>query len=769
MKRFLLSVFLLIVYLYSFSATKTWIGSSGNWSGINNWMPSGIPVAGDDIIINNSVTIVVDVASPIALNSITVTNNSNVTFGCPATKNFILSSISSVNPALLINTSSTLTLNGTNAGSNNSSLDLTYGTGVIGSIYGTLIISKTGGAPSNPGVQLITDNNNTNYGIVTVYPGGAIKIYPNAGNTSSSLSPTPTIIMKNGSVYENLKDGGSFPVGTWESNSLAKASSPGSNCPVFLGSSYGNLEWNCPNQTSTLSNYFNQDISFTNVSIVSTNSGDPNGEIKIAAGNSAAAPTMAINGNLLQMGANARLVITSGSVTAGNGGKLHLKGNLNNQGTITSEGITGTINDFELNGTSNQNIINGGTLSGSELVFTMNNPAGATLLTPLTLPGNGYLLQGKIKTTSTNILTMVENGSFGFTINPSATSFIDGPMRKVGADPYFTFPIGKGSIFAKIGYSCASSYTATDTFTAEYFRVNPQSTYGTSYEILPPPDNIDHISYVEYWRLEKNAGSIPPTMVDIRVSEYSFCRILSTTFIARYDPNNNKWKNIGTSDRIPFIMPPPYYMADINGNTDLTELGIFTLATSDPFADNPLPINLISFDAIKINSQKSSLSWELAAFCSAAAKFEIQRAGDDRRFNTIAAVNGNETNRFYSLADNNLKNGVNYYRLKMTDANGSITYSRIATVLNGIRGLFITMSPTIVATGATLTFASSEEQQLDLFIVDVQGRTVRRLHQHVAGGNTNIVLSLNDLHSGVYQLVGITANGQKNVIRFIKQ
>ena len=35
-------------------ATKTWDGDTSNWNDAANWSPSGVPVTGDDVIIDSS-------------------------------------------------------------------------------------------------------------------------------------------------------------------------------------------------------------------------------------------------------------------------------------------------------------------------------------------------------------------------------------------------------------------------------------------------------------------------------------------------------------------------------------------------------------------------------------------------------------------------------------------------------------------------------------------------------------------------------------------
>jgi hypothetical protein len=761
MKRLLLLSFLFTLYAPAFAAVKTWVGpSGGNWNTAANWAPAGTPVAGDDIIFNTSVNVVIDAASPVSLNSIHFINNSTVIFQTSVTTNFRLFSTSVLNPALLIETGSVFTFDAVNAGTNNSTLDLTVATGVIGDIFGTLNISCTGGA--NNGPKLDTYNSAIAYGIVTVYTGAAIRILPNADNTESSLTPVATLIMQSGSVYENLKNGGSFPAGNWSPTSLARAISTGTNAPVFNGAVYGNLEWNMPGQTSLLSNFFNKDITFNNVNLISTNSANANGELRVRTGASAGIFTMTVNGNLT-VGIGARLVTASNTVTAGNGGSISVKGNIINNGTITSNGMTGTLNDFIIAGTGPQTFSNTGTFSGSNLLFTMMNTAGLTLLTQLTLPWNANFADGKITTTAANILTMIDNATY---TGGSANSFINGPMRKMG-DENFIFPVGKGAIYAPAAITGGTGSAITDVFTAEYIRNNPQSVYGNVYEVLAPPNNIDHVSFVEYWTVTKDAGAAAK-FVTLTVNCESFNRNFNTLFVAKHD--GTEWKNLLFSARNNTGACLPNVTGTITTATAVNNFSPFTLATSEPFTNNPLPVKLLSFDAVKESNEKILVKWEMSNYADRTAKFEIEKAGTDKIFKSIGILNGSATNRFYDFYDNDLKNGINYYRLKITDVNGAVSYSQTAVVISEKNEFLLNkVLPNPVKVNMVLHITAGGAGPIELQIVDIQGKIIRKWSQALVEGNNFISVQQIGIPGGLYFVTGRKQGAGLQTLIFIKQ
>ncbi|MBL7745020.1 MAG: T9SS type A sorting domain-containing protein [Chitinophagaceae bacterium] len=440
---------------------------------------------------------------------------------------------------------------------------------------------------------------------------------------------------------------------------------------------------------------------------------------------------------------------------------MKVKGQITSNGAITESGSG--LPELQLNGSVNQNITVNGTVTNN-VALNINNSAGATLLSTLTLPYRLELTNGLLNTSSSNILVLLDNATSSA---GSSNSFVSGPMRKIGNDN-FTFPLGLGSIYAPISMTNVSGELINDQFTAEYKRANPQSTtpYGPGVT-----SDLNHVSYVEYWTLEQNSGASTKN-VSLDVHLTSFCKVLASTYVARWD--GFVWSKLATNVISGPITTGGYETGTIasTGGVSgfLTPTNAFTLGTDLSYSANPLPINLISFNVSKLSSSKALLNWELAACCSSSAKFELQRTGVDKNFKMIATVGGSETDRFYNYTDNGLQNGVNYYRLKMTDADGTISYSKTVAVLNGAAGLLLTsLIPTIVSGSASLTVASSSRQKMDLLVVDMQGRVVQQQHHSLSLGNTTLTIPTAMLPAGTYQLVGVSAEGKTNVIRFIKQ
>lgn len=424
---------------------------------------------------------------------------------------------------------------------------------------------------------------------------------------------------------------------------------------------------------------------------------------------------------------------------------VSIAGNLDFSGTLT-ESSTG-LPVLELNGTANQQISGTGSITNS-ITLRINNVTGATLNSPLTLPYNLELTDGKITTTSTNLLTMVDNATY---TGGSTTSFIEGPMKKRGDDD-FLFPVGKGGIFAPIGISGGSGAAATDEFTAEYIRSNPQAVHGACPANCVP--GLDHISFVEYWTLDRNSGSASK-QVSLTVHPLSFSKVLSSTYVSKW--NGAQWTNEATTVSAgPVPCGAGMQCGIITTTSAITSFSDFTLATDLPYITNPLPVKLITFNARKVNSTTAHITWELADICLKETVFDIQRSADGRNFSSIATLPGSETGKQYFHLDPQLEKGITYYRLKILEPGAAIVYSRTVAIINDSRGLLITsVSPNPVQGTSYISISAAKAGLVQLELYNISSQRVMQYSAPVAEGNNTIPLNMQQLPHGIYQLQAI--------------
>ncbi|TLV02570.1 Ig-like domain-containing protein [Dyadobacter luticola] len=96
---------------------------------------------------------------------------------------------------------------------------------------------------------------------------------------------------------------------------------------------------------------------------------------------------------------------------------------------------------------------------------------------------------------------------------------------------------------------------------------------------------------------------------------------------------------------------------------------------------NPLPVTLTHFDVTKLETA-AEVTWGTSEE-SNSDHYDVERSQDLKNWKNIARVEAafeSRESREYVSVDSLPESGLNYYRLKMTDANATFTYSKIKSV-----------------------------------------------------------------------------------------
>jgi len=449
--------------------------------------------------------------------------------------------------------------------------------------------------------------------------------------------------------------------------------------------------------------------------------------------------------------------------------------NFANNGTFTPNTST-----MVFNGTSAQTI--GGSTATTFANLTISNSSGVSLddgtnTVSKTVNTNLTLLGGYLTSTSSNLLILsqgatatVANAAIeagGSVFVPQSTSpFVNGPMRKIGTQA-FVFPVGVvGTGCVPIGISAPG--TATDAFDAEYLRSS-----GSALGTIASP-NLYSVSICEHWTLERSNGSSTISVTGYW-NENSPCNgetaghyvtDLTTISLAHFD--GTSWDNNSTS------LNSSTVGSTISGGitwTGVSTFSPFALGNNTGSKTNPLAIKLDYFTAVKANGY-NKLSWQ-AECTSSSNTFEAQRSTDGVAFTSIDTVRINNasdcstpsTYNDYTSNSNNV-----YYRVKMTDASGVVSYSDVvllSTVVNAID--FIGIAPNPVKNDATIKISSTSDDKVELVIMSLDGKQLQHSTIQVQAGANTVNLHASNLAKGVYILRGIFSGGQTHTIKFIKE
>lgn len=156
----------------------------------------------------------------------------------------------------------------------------------------------------------------------------------------------------------------------------------------------------------------------------------------------------------------------------------------------------------------------------------------------------------------------------------------------------------------------------------------------------------------------------------------------------------------------------------------LVNLGDFgNFDASFVYLDCTLQIKLLSFSASLQNINNAKLQWKIAT-AEEGGKYELQRNTDGRSFLPINLQTGNSSLTQFSYTDNALPNGTYYYRLKMTDKDGKISYSNTAIAKVGSKEQSVSVYPNPVKKGESLQLSLQDITAGKIEIINSTGQMV---------------------------------------------
>lgn len=168
-----------------------------------------------------------------------------------------------------------------------------------------------------------------------------------------------------------------------------------------------------------------------------------------------------------------------------------------------------------------------------------------------------------------------------------------------------------------------------------------------------------------------------------------------------------------------------------------------------------LPLSLLSFSGKKENTG-TDLKWTVTG-TEQTSHFEVEYSADSRNWQTAGRVDAlpQSSSRMYTFRHNNMESKL-YYRLRIADFSGGITYSPVI-VMQAKEGSLVKVFPSIVTDGSLCIAA--EKEVLAVKLIDAGGRTVSLRLQPGARGYFTV--GLPELSKGAYWVQVITASGSE--------
>jgi uncharacterized repeat protein (TIGR01451 family) len=166
------------------------------------------------------------------------------------------------------------------------------------------------------------------------------------------------------------------------------------------------------------------------------------------------------------------------------------------------------------------------------------------------------------------------------------------------------------------------------------------------------------------------------------------------------------------------------------------------------YANGLLPITLLDFVATKLN-KLVSLKWKTGT-SSNENYFDVEHSSNGISFSAIGRVNSsNISNREYSFMDAALRTNTNWYRLRMVDLNGVVSYSNIRKITFEDKGnLTIDLFPNPAKNKNVNVNIQNNYKHLSVSIKNSIGALIN--NQHFENNNHNIILNTTNLATGIY-------------------
>jgi hypothetical protein len=281
--------------------------------------------------------------------------------------------------------------------------------------------------------------------------------------------------------------------------------------------------------------------------------------------------------------------------------------------------------------------------------ITLDNTKHVNLNSNMSVNGIFTFTKGAMKCAGSNVLTFNAGSSHS---GAGGQSYVIGKVSKIG-NTAFTFPIGSDLLFRSASISAPSN--STDKFSAQYFRSNPTSLFGTGKDVT-----LNNVSKLEYWDVSRDIGTSSVSVSLDWESSTSGVTNPSDLRVSHWKSNSSIWEDLGKTNSITASSTSGFVTSNVTSNFSPFTLGSAT-------AINPLPIELYDFDIFCYNN-KLKFFWETKSEDNNHF-YSILSSSDAINWSVIDTIKskGNTSigHQYEFLLDKKIDG--KYFRLKQTD------------------------------------------------------------------------------------------------------
>ena len=151
-----------------------------------------------------------------------------------------------------------------------------------------------------------------------------------------------------------------------------------------------------------------------------------------------------------------------------------------------------------------------------------------------------------------------------------------------------------------------------------------------------------------------------------------------------------------------------------------------------------LPVTM-KWLTVSVRNNETHIDWAVSSDSNSKV-FEIERSNTGNDFELIGKVQPGTGLTQFSFTDNTVDEGRYYYRLKITDLNGVVTYSKVEKVFIAGKNSGLTIYPTIVAGNSFNIKAGGTLKNVQVTVADLSGRVIHE--QKMGNVNAGQIMSI---------------------------
>lgn len=459
--------------------------------------------------------------------------------------------------------------------------------------------------------------------------------------------------------------------------------------------------------------------------------------------------------------------MTAGSYDAGTFNTTLLGNWINNGGSYSGTGAAAVI----FNGSAAQNISGSSSTSFNNL--TVDNAAGVTVVTDATAAVTVTLTNGNLIIPIGNVLTIANGNTVGGSGFSATKSFVTQVNTTTGAKGFvrinnmtpsvgYLVPVSDGTYYLPVTIT-PTDIVANNSYSICVFPGITENgePNGVAFSTAQKNNCVDAVWTVNYnGPGAPTAASVdmvvgwPASLEGVNFAGYSDVVI----GIAHWDgPLWGQVVGIGDNTN------------NTATRTNITQFSPFGVGRIDP-TGGVLAIKINYFNASKATGY-NVLNWQ-ASCSSAQAIFELERSVDGVNFMNINSITATQARCAspFSYNDFTAPAGTVFYRIKIIDVDGKISYSAIVKLSNQVKDIELSgVQPNPVVNIAQIKVNTTKKEVVGLVVTAADGKVVYRNSVQLQAGSSIINVDMTNLPTGVYMINGVFADGQSNTIRFLKQ